>query len=70
MGTPSPTGAVSVPDSRQGWTAALKMVLDTSQAQEPFERLDQQTYELLEAGGTTEVSQAMDECANGACPVR
>ena len=55
------------------WLPELKgttVMVDGSRPQAPFERLDQQTYELLEAGGTTEVSQAMDECVNGACPVR
>ena len=32
LSPPSSADAVSVPDSRQGWTAALKMVLDTAQA--------------------------------------
>ena len=55
------------------WLPELKgttVMVDGSRPQAPFERLDQQTYDLLQGGGTTEVSQAMNECANGACPVR
>ena len=37
---------------------------------ESQERIARETYDLLEAGGTAVVSQAMDECASGACPVR
>ena len=45
-------------------------MVDGSRPQAPFERIDRETYDLLEAGGTAVVSQAMDECASGACPVR
>ena len=55
------------------WLPHLKgttVMVDGSRPQAPFERLDKQTYDQIQANGTTEVSQAMDECANGACPVR
>ncbi len=55
------------------WLPELKgttVMVDGSRPQAPFERLDKQTYDQIQANGTTEVSQAMDECANGACPVR
>ena len=55
------------------WLPELKgttVMVDGSREQAPFERIDKKTYELLEAGGTVEVSQAMEECATGACPVR
>ena len=55
------------------WLPELKgttVMVDGSRPQAPFERIDRETYDLLEAGGTAVVSQAMDECASGACPVR
>ena len=43
---------------------------DASRPQAPYERLDARTYDLFDATDTAEVSQALDECSAGACPVR
>ena len=45
------------------------VMVDGSRPQAPFERIDRQTYEHL-TDGTSEASQAMDDCSTGACPVR
>ena len=72
--------AVMSAAGRQSFEQALRRTLpflkgttvfpDASRPQAPYERLGRNTFDLMEATATTEVSQALDECSAGACPVR
>ena len=72
--------AVMSAAGRQSFERALRRALpflkgttvfpDSSRPQAPYERLDRNTFDLMEATATSEVSQALDQCSAGACPVR